>query len=37
MDYHEIQQILGSEAENLFAFNNPKISEDYYTDLRLSR
>jgi class I fructose-bisphosphate aldolase len=28
MDYREIQQILGNEAENLLAFNNPKISKD---------
>ena len=28
MDYREIQQILGSEAENLLAFNTPKISKE---------
>jgi len=28
MDYHEIQQILGAEAENLLTFNNPKISKE---------
>lgn len=28
MDYSEIQQILGTEAENLLAFNSPKISKD---------
>ncbi len=28
MNYSEIQQILGSEAENLLAFNSPKISKD---------
>ena len=28
MDYREIQQILGSEAENLLDFNSPKISKD---------
>lgn len=28
MDYKEIQQLLGSEAENLLGFNTPKITKD---------
>lgn len=28
MDYHEVQEILGNEAESLHGFNSPKISKD---------